>query len=215
VGEAKNLPWGTVVLGGLFLLLMLITYVLVKPPPPPPELAGILRSEYRQIPAFELQTGDGQRFDKKSFKGKWSFVFFGYTSCPDVCPLTLHVLDSVQRRVKDENGGDTVNIQVIFVSVDPQRDTLEKLRKYVRYFNRRFIAVTSSKRIIENFSAQFGASYVIEPETAPGQYIVDHVSAIYLVDPLGRLVAVFSQPHYANTIFTQFERVKSYFSSAL
>lgn len=208
--ERNTFPLGTLIIGGLFLLVMLITYLLVKPSPPPAELEGILRAQFTQLRPFQLSGSNGQAINEKNFQGKWSFVFFGYVSCPDVCPTTLQQLDSMQRLLKDENSGSTSDLQIIFVSLDPQRDSLQRLGEYVAYFNKNFIGATADKRLIDSFSRQFGAGYVIEPETAPGQYLVAHSSAIFLVDPLGRLVASIPQPHYASDILSQYKKLKAY-----
>jgi protein SCO1/2 len=205
-------PIGTLALGGLFILVMLGAYILVKPPAPPPELQGIIRPEFKLLHPFELIGSEDKVINEKNLQGKWSFVFFGYISCPDVCPATLHVLNSVYTLYKDEAGENPVNMQVIFVSVDPQRDSVDTLTRYVAYFNKKFIGTTADRAKIDSFTRQFGAGYIIEPETAPGQYLVAHTSAIFLVDPLGRLVATFSQPHYPSTILSQFKKLKTYFS---
>lgn len=210
--DRQSIPIGTMVLGGLFLLVMLVTYILVKPPAAPSELIGVLRPQYRPLQPFELNAEFGKVVNAQSFQGKWSFVFFGYLSCPDVCPTTLNELNSVYNLIKDEEGNNPADLQVIFISVDPGRDNVEELGRYVRYFNKDFIGTTATKPAIDGFTRQFGAGYILEAETAPGQYLVAHTSAIFLVDPLGRLVASFSQPHYAATIFSQFKKIKAYFS---
>ncbi len=208
----RILPIGSLVIGLVFGLVMLVTHLLVKPPAPPAELEGVLRSEFRPISGFELQTRGHGPITATSLHGKWSFVFFGYMSCPDVCPNTLHELNSFYRLLADEAGAEPEDLQVIFVSVDPERDSTENLERYVRHFNRKFIGATAGKGAIERLTRQFGAGYVLEPETAPGQYLVAHTSAIFLVDPLGRLVASFSQPHYAATLLSQYHGIKVYFS---
>ncbi len=205
-------PVGTLVLGGLFILVMLATYILVKPPAPPPELTGVLRPEFKQLTPFQLTGREGRSINEQSFQGKWSFVFFGYTSCPDICPATLHVLNSVYSSLKDEAGAKPVDLQVVFVSVDPGRDTVATITSYVNYFNKKFIGATAGKAEIDSLTRQFGAGYMVETATASGQYLVAHTSAIFLVDPLGRLVATFSQPHYPATILSQYKKIKTYFS---
>ena len=207
----KKFPIGTLLLFALFLLVMLFTYMLVRPPPPPPELVGVLRPEFRPLMPFELTDHNGTEFNRKRLQGKWTFVFFGYTSCPDICPATMYVLNAVHGMIEDRTGKAPDDMQVLFVSVDPQRDTPELLASYVTHFNPGFIGATAEKARIDRLAAQFGAGYILEQETTPGQYLVSHTSAIFLVDPLGRLVATFSQPHYANTIVTQYEKILAYF----
>jgi protein SCO1/2 len=213
MAENRSWPIGTLVIGGVFVLVMLATYILVKPPAPPPELQGVLRSEFKQIGPFQLNSTGGGVFNEKNFRRKWSFVFFGYLSCPDICPTTLHTLGGVQTLLKDEQGEDPADMQVVFISVDPQRDNIEMISDYVTYFNKKFIGATAAKAEIDNLTRQFAAAYVFEEETASGQYLVAHTSAIFLVDPFGRLVAAFSQPHYPSTLFTQYKKIRAYFSA--
>jgi protein SCO1/2 len=207
----SNFPIGSLLLFGLFVLVMLATWLLVKPPPAPRELEGILRSQFRPIAPFRLTDHHRQRFDEKNLRGKWSLIFFGYLSCPDVCPMTLHELNLFWHLLQDDSGAKPQNLQVLFVSVDPERDSQEFLADYINQFNRDFIAATAAKAQIDNLVKQFGAGYIIEAETAPGQYQVAHSSAIFLVDPLGRSVATFSQPHYAATLLAQYRMLTRYF----
>jgi len=209
--KKRIFPSGTVLLFGLFLTVMLVTYLLVRPPAPPPELEGVLRPDFRLLQPFKLTDHNGALFNNQRLKGKWTFVFFGYTSCPDICPATLYVLNSVQGLLEDETGEVPADMQVVFISVDPGRDTTEKLAAYITHFNKKFIAATADKTEIDKLTRQFGAGYVLEPETAPGQYLVAHTSAIFLVDPFGRLVASFSQPHYPETITSQYRKIQDYF----
>ena len=209
-----KLPIGTLLLFGIFGLVMLVTYILVKPSTPPPELAGVLRPEFKLIQPFELIDHNNVSFSEQRLRGKWTFAFFGYTSCPDICPATLYVLNSAQDLLQDQAGDVHTDTQVLFISVDPERDTTELLATYVPYFNREFIGATADKAEIDSLTRQFGAGYIIEPETSAGQYTVAHTSAIFLVDPLGRLVAAFSQPHYAATIASQYEKIQTYFSGS-
>ena len=210
----NTLPIGSFILFAVFLLVMLLTWLLIKPPTPPPELAGVLRSEYRLLTPFRLTDQHLQSFDESRLRGKWSMLFFGYLSCPDVCPLTLHELNQFWRLLQDESGAPVDALQIVFVSVDPARDSPQQLGDYINYFNSNFVAATADKLQIDRLAHQFGAGYVIEAETAPGQYLVAHTSAIFLIDPLGRSVATFSQPHYAATLHAQFRRIEQYFNGA-
>lgn len=210
----SSFPLGTLILGCLLALLMAITYAVVKPKPPPAELKGVLRSEPKQLTSFQLQSRSHGPFTEASLRGKWTFVFFGYLSCPDVCPNTLHELSGFQRLFEDESENAAENLQVLFVSVDPTRDSTEQLAAYVSHFNQKFIGATAGKGAIDRLVRQFGADYVLEPETAPGQYLVSHTSTIFLVDPYGRLVANFSQPHYANRLLAQYIKIRGYYAGA-
>ncbi|MCP4391636.1 MAG: SCO family protein [Gammaproteobacteria bacterium] len=214
MANKRIIPIGSLVIGLVFGLVMLVTHLLVKPPAPPSELEGVLRKEFRPISAFELQSHGHGPITGSSLRGNWSLFFFGYMSCPDVCPNTLHELNSFYRLLADETGAEPQDLQVIFVSVDPARDSTENLASYVNHFNKKFIGATAGKGAIERLTRQFGAGYVLEEETAPGQYLVAHTSAIFLVDPSGRLVASFSQPHYAATLLSQYRKITAYFSGS-
>ena len=208
----KKLPIGTIVIFGFFLATMAASYYLSKPSPPPAELAGVLRPGFKLLQPFELTDHNNKVFNEKNFLDKWSFVFFGYTSCPDICPATLYVLKSVHGLLVDETGEVPDDMQVVFISVDPARDSHEKLADYITYFNKDFIGTTADKIKIDKVTQQFGAGYITDAETSPGNYNVSHTSAIFLVDPFGRLVATFSQPHQAPTITSQYKQIRKYFS---
>jgi len=207
----KKIPIGTIVIFGFFLLVMATTYILTKPSPPPAELIGVLRPDFKPLRPFNLTDHNNAVFNEHRFQGKWSFVFFGYTSCPDICPTTLHVLNSVHGLLEDETSKGSANIQTVFISVDPARDTTESLADYLSYFNNDFIGATADKTEIDKLVRQFSAGYILEPETSPGQYLVAHTSAIFLVDPFGRLVATFSQPHKPATIVSLYKKIQTYF----
>lgn len=204
-------PIGSVLLGLGFVLVMLVTWLLVKPSPPPDELKGVIRSEFRPVSSFVLSSAKHGPITEKNLRDRWTFVFFGYLSCPDVCPNTLYELSTFWQQLHYDSRDSPQPVQVLFVSVDPKRDSVERLADYVAHFNRDFIGATGGVGQIERFARQFGAGFLYEPETASGQYLVAHTSAIFLIDPYGRLVANFSQPHHAHTLATQFQRIEDYF----
>ena len=214
MGNRKHFPIGSIVIVLAFGLVLIVTHQLVRPPAPPDELEGVLRRNFRPVGGFQLQTHDRGPPTAKSLRERWSFVFFGYLSCPDVCPATLHELDAFYRLLADRQGGEPEDLQVIFVSVDPDRDSTENLARYVRHFNRGFVGATAGKGALDRLAAQFGASYAIGAENETGDYRVTHTSAIFLVDPHGRLVASFSQPHYAATLLEQYRKITEYFEHA-
>ena len=205
-------PVGTLLLAGLFAAVLLTTYLLVRPPAPPAELEGVLRADFRPLAPFHLNSRSHGPLDRDDLRGKWTFVFFGYRSCPDVCPNTLHELAAFRRLLDDSDAADAERVQVLFVSVDPARDSEEALAEYVAYFDPRFIGATAGRAALERLARQFGAAFVYEPETVPGQYAVSHTAAIFLVDPHVRVVAAFSEPHYAATLLAQFRGIADYYA---
>ena len=201
-----------VLLGSLVLLGFVLAAwkVTQTPSGPPQDLIGVLRPEFRPFEPFKLVDHHNAAFNQQSLEGKWSFVFFGYTSCPDICPLALTVLNTAKNQLDKQAPALAKETQVLFVSVDPQRDSVAKLAEYVSYFNKDFVGVTGEKQQIDNLAKQFGAGYFMEAETVPGEYLVGHTSAIFLVDPAGRLIGTFSQPHQADTIVAQYGKIRAY-----
>jgi protein SCO1/2 len=154
-------------------------------------LHGTRFAEPRPLQPFTLTDHTGNAFGIEQLKGKWSFVFFGYTHCPDVCPTTLSVLNSVATRL----GDSAPAVQYIFVSVDPERDTPAQLGQFVTWFNGDFIGVTGTDEELENLTRQLGVVYMrIADEQQAGGYTVDHTASVLLFDPDGRFHAVFSAP---------------------
>lgn len=159
----------------------------------------LLLPEPRPITTFELVDGAGRPFSPERLQGRWSLVFFGFTHCPDVCPSALYDLDLASRRLAEAGvqGGDgTVpGHQVVFVSVDPERDTPQRIAQYVAYFNPGFIGVTGAHEQLAALSAQLGIAYRVE-EHAPGseRYDVVHSASVVLIDPRGQLRGAFPPP---------------------
>jgi protein SCO1/2 len=156
-----------------------------------------------EIPDFQLRDDNGKIFQKEQLVGKWSLAFFGFTYCPDICITKLHLLSKVQQALAKQQ---TENIpQVYFVSVDPMRDTTEKLKNYMQFFNPNFIGVTGDFDQLSKFMKPLGAyheySYVENgktkntrvwaeiPEKHLEKYLVNHTAWIYLINPEGKLIA--------------------------
>jgi protein SCO1/2 len=210
--EETPRPYGTLLLFLFWALLLAAVFFWMLPGKPgvPPELQGVLRPAPQPLETFQLTDQYRQPFSLERLQGKWSLVFFGYTYCPDICPTTLSTLTGLVRRLKNDSQGKA-DVQVVFVSVDPERDTPELIEGYLEYFKEAFIGITGSPQDIESLARQFGAGYMKEPDTAAGQYLVSHTSSIFLVDPRGRLIAAFSPPHNAATIADQFRQIQALF----
>jgi len=205
------IPYGTIVLFLFWgLLLGMLVLWLLPGKTIPPGLQGIFRPAPKTLQAFELTDQHQQSFSLERLRDKWSFVFFGYTYCPDICPTTLATLTAVAKQLKSDPQG-LANIQVVFVSVDPQRDTPALIDDYLKYFNQTFQGLTGAPQDIDALVRQFGAAYAREPETKSGEYLLSHTSSIFLVDPRTRLLAAFPPPHYPNTIVDQFRQIRSLF----
>jgi protein SCO1 len=157
---------------------------------PQPEHA-LYYKEVREIKPFQLTDHNNQAFTKKQLAEKWSWIFLGYTSCPDVCPTTLQELNFVY----DDLKAISADTQILLVSADPNRDTPEKLAQYIAYFNEEFIAVTADHGVLFPFARNLGLMYAInEPEdnsVDKDYYLVDHSASLVLVNPQGNIAAIF------------------------
>ena len=150
-------------------------------------------------------------YTTQRLKHKWSFVFFGYTYCPDICPTTLSILKQVSHELQKTPGAAASDMQIVFVSVDPSRDTPQVLDQYMQYFGKEFTGLTGFPDSLQDLARQFGAAYIKEEETRPGEYLVSHTSSIFLVDPQMRIVASFSPPHDYKTIASQYQKIHELF----
>jgi len=145
------------------------------------------------IQSFNLIDHEGNSFSPVNLLGYWTFVFFGYTNCPDVCPMALVDLNAVYHDL--ESKFVLGNTKILFVSVDPERDNLSHLKEYISYFNEDFIGVTGNPAQISSFAKQFGAVYKRVENSGDGSdYLVDHTASIMLIDHLGRLISIFPPP---------------------
>jgi len=138
---------------------------------------------------FAFEKAGKVAFTNESLKGKWTLLFAGYTFCPDVCPTTLADLDRIYPSLTNDND---ITTQVVFVSVDPNRDKAEQLADYVHYFNKNFIGVTSTHQQLWPFVTQLGLIYgIVEAGDTEDFYLVDHSASIVLINPEGKLHATF------------------------
>ncbi|MGH7892531.1 MAG: SCO family protein [Thermodesulfobacteriota bacterium] len=142
-----------------------------------------------KAPDFTLTNQDGEKVTLGDFKGKVVFMFFGYTHCPDICPVTLSTLNSVT----NELGSDRDKVQVLFVTVDPERDTQAEMKKYVTFFNKDFIGLTGTPEEIKNVSDSYHAFYMKEGIGSEPGYLMGHTSSAYLINPKGRIVLRYPQ----------------------
>lgn len=131
---------------------------------------------------FALTSDENKPVTAADFKGLTTLLYFGYTHCPDVCPLTMAHLHVVLQKL----GPLARNVRILFVSVDPARDTPEQLHDYVRAFDSHALGLTGSPAAIEALSKRYRAAYSRDPSAADGNYEVAHSSGIYVFDPQGR-----------------------------
>jgi protein SCO1 len=158
--------------------------------PPPWQLADI--SGHMPDLTFQLTNDEGKTVTAADYRGKVTLLYFGYTHCPDVCPLTLAHLHVVMQKLGDAAN----NARILFVSVDPTRDTPAVMHDYVKAFDPRAVGLTGSPSDIEALTKRYRAAFTREPGAADGSYEVSHSSGIYIFDGNGkaRLLATPADP---------------------
>lgn len=164
--------------------------------------ATLYPPDFRALANFELSDQRGQTFTNERLAGSWSLMFFGYTYCPDVCPLTLTTFKQIQAKLAGRLPGDT-DLNFIFVSVDPERDTPGRLKEYMDFFDPSFIGLTdTSPRHVQitSLTRSLGVFYSKQESGTNEAYLVDHSAGIFLINPQARAHALFSTPHRAADI---------------
>lgn len=186
-------------------------------PPPPLAVAQLLPAP-KPLPDFKLENHLGETADINSFRNRWTLVFFGFTSCPDFCPLELQKLAKVL--VLNENQQP---LQVMFISVDPERDGREKLAEYVGFFNPQIVGLRGDNSAVAGLAQFFGAAYdrsvIIEgklltvpaginmPIGAGDQYQVNHSTRIFLVNPEAEFIGTFTPPYEPENLLADMQQL--------
>jgi protein SCO1/2 len=172
--------------------------------PAPVKLAsGDLLDPPRPVADFTLTGDDSKPFTRSDLLGHWSLVYVGYTFCPDVCPTTLMLLKNVEKDL----GASAGELQVVFLSVDPARDTPERLAAYVHYFSPDFRAATGPDAVLETLAKNLGFAYDKVPGKTPDSYLMDHSAALILIDPQARVAGYLVPPFQAQTLAGDLRRV--------
>lgn len=169
------------------------------------DVTATVLHEAKTLPKFILEDHRGNEFTNESLRGQWSFIFFGYTHCPDVCPMTLATLNQVSETLNKESNVNPPKI--IFISVDPKRDTKELLANYVSYFNAEFMGVTGNLQELKKLTKSLGIAFGNEGDTESENYDVFHGTRIMLIDPEASLKALFSLPHDVKQITSDYSKI--------
>ncbi|MBI5823453.1 MAG: SCO family protein [Chloroflexi bacterium] len=170
---------------GLGVLLILaiasaLTFLFAKPA----SFRGTSYAEpYPPAGDVELTQANGEIFRLSDQSGKIVLLFFGYTSCPDVCPTTM----AEMKQALDNLGEDAKLVQVVFVTVDPARDTPEKIQEYANHFHKSFIGLTGSEEQLQPIWNDYGVVRQVNSSNSASGYIVDHTARLYLIDTRGNL----------------------------
>ena len=137
---------------------------------------------------FTLTAPDGTTVTDQTLRGKWLLVYFGYTFCPNTCPTTLNEIATALEKL----GTDAAKVEPLFITIDPQRDTREVLERYTQSFDPRIVGLTGSPQQIDAVTQEYGA-YSARHKTGPGpeDYVMDHSTYLYVMDPEGKFVRAF------------------------
>jgi protein SCO1 len=163
-----------------------------------------LLSPPRPLPPLALTDQDNQPFGADRMRGGWSLLFFGFTSCPDVCPVTMSALAQTNKLLA--NLPEALRPRLVMISVDPERDTPEQLKGYVKAFDPAFVGATASKPVIDELAQRMGVLVATRPLEGEN-YTVDHTTSVFLIDADGALRALFSAPHKPQEIAADYRRI--------
>jgi cytochrome oxidase Cu insertion factor (SCO1/SenC/PrrC family) len=185
-------------------------FLLPRPGSSPPANATLL-PEPRALPPVELVDAAGRRADLDAFRGRFTLLFFGFTNCPDICPLTLKVLADARATVAARFPDSAP--QVVFVSVDAARDTPEKIAAYLRNFDPSFVGVTAADAHLAPLLKMLGVA-VQKHEHGGENYNVVHNSAVYVIGPEADWIAVSSGPHDPAVIAADYLKIRRHYRAA-
>ena len=156
--------------------------------------------------AFTLTDNTGKRVTDQDYRGRYTLVFFGFTSCPDICPAGLQLIAGALQKL----GTKAQLITPIFISVDPQRDTPEKLAAYVKNFDPRLVGLTGTPEEIAAVAKAYKVYYAKVPsKERPDNYTMDHTSIIYVMDPKGEFVTHFTPSTSVNDMAAKLDKILS------
>jgi protein SCO1/2 len=177
-------------------------------PPPATENTTVLRPP-RPIAALDLVDQEGRPFTADSLRDHWTVVFFGFTYCPDVCPNTLTTLAQVNKQLADLPAEERP--RVMLFTVDPERDTADRLKAYVQFFDPSFGAATGALPAVEQAAAAFAVPFAKVP-LPDGGYTMDHGAGVFLVGPDGNVHAYSSPPLRAETLARDYRKIVRWYA---
>ena len=176
--------------------------------PPALQASTALFGQERALPEFALTDHTGGTYTRRHLTDDWTLLFFGYTHCPDICPITLATMSASVNAIA-ALGGEAP--RVVFVSVDPERDAPRSLRAYVTTFRDDFLGVTGPHEELRKLTRALGVVYARDGDDP--EYLVEHSAALLLVNPKGELQAVFGPPHAPDAIARDFVAIRRHLES--
>ena len=176
--------------GAAAVLLGIVAGMLVLRPQAVAIGSGTLLKTPRPVEAFTLTAASGAPFTNTDLAGHWTVIFPGFTFCPDVCPTTLTELKAVNARL----GETAKDVRFLFLSVDPERDTPDKIGRYIAFFDPAFQGATGEPAALEKLGATLGFVFAKVPGATADSYTIDHSTALILIDPEGRIAGYLTPP---------------------
>lgn len=173
--------------GGLFVGVVGITWLIGEPIIGGPNFHGTVIRSPEPAANFTLLNVDSEEVSLKDFRGQVVLLYFGYTYCPDVCPATMTEL----KQAVEEIGNRAKDVQVIMISVDPERDSPEQLQNYVSHFHDSFIGLSGTEEEILGITTQYGVFYEKHEGTVASGYLIDHTATVIVIDREGKLRLVY------------------------
>lgn len=162
--------------------------------------ATVFPADYARIPDITLQTGSGP-LSRSDLAGRWTLLYFGFTHCPDVCPTTLRRLSVA---MDDLRRAETRRPRVLFVSVDYRRDSPAEASGYAEAFGADFLGATAAEPVLRRLAERMHVTFSLPDEPANAGYSVEHSSAVFLLDPRGRVRALFGAPQSPATLASEY-----------
>ena len=159
---------------------------------------------------FHLKNQLGEPFTRGDLLGKWTMLFFGFANCPDVCPSTLNSLAAAYQTIPANSEKETP-VQMVFVSVDPRRDTMDVLKQYVQHFSEHLIGVTGDVEQLSALSRSVGGLFLVKPQSETAPYTVDHSAGIFFISPSTDLVSVLTPPVSKAAILERLKITQNFF----
>lgn len=178
----------------------------------------------KALPEIRLEKNKTEKVTAENFNGQWSLIFFGFTNCPDFCPLELQKLGELLQ-LSQQSQRSQFPVQVIFISLDPERDSPEKINAYTAFFNPQIVGLSSSNSELVKVAHFFGSDYsrkatsagavlnipagIDMPSNVENNYQVDHSARIYIVNPDASYVGSFAPPHNAEHMWDDLQSIMS------
>ncbi|OED37957.1 hypothetical protein AB833_22040 [Chromatiales bacterium (ex Bugula neritina AB1)] len=179
--------------------------------PQKPQISGFAFPNPKALYNVNLIDQYSKPLTEHTFNNIWTFIYVGYTFCPDACPLALTTMNQILGILEKQQ--QAKNVQMLLVSVDPQRDTPERLLEYTKYFNKDFLAATGTAENIKSFAKQVSAVYSLPEDRSDPNYLVDHSSSMILINPEKQVHAIFTPPQKATAIAEDYINLSAQYNS--